>query len=127
LRPTIFPPLPTHASQESEQPKLDTERKKQAESMAALGKAFSTIADEQGLEGFDLAKTEVAFVSSLTINDTETSRHVEAMGGNLFGNQLVAVQVAGVLLLVALVGAISILTHDAPIASPSSRRVEAAT
>ncbi len=123
LRPTIFHSIPEHASQASEQPALDAQRTAQEAKKAALAKAFATIADERGIEKFDLAKTEVSFKSSLPINDTDTTRHVESLGVNLFGNQLVAVQVAGVLLLVALVGAISILTHDAP----APQRSEAAT
>jgi NADH-quinone oxidoreductase subunit J len=115
LRPTIFPVLPTHASQASEQAKLDAKLKERSDKEAALVKAFSAAADEVGLEDFDPASTKIAFVSALPINDVLTTRHVEALGVNLFGNQLVAVQVAGVLLLVALVGAISILTHDAPV------------
>lgn len=127
LRPTIFPVLPTHASQASEQAELDARREAQAASKGALAKAFSAVADEEVLEGFEQDKTEVVFVSALPIDDTMSTRHVEALGVNLFGNQLVAVQVAGVLLLVALVGAISILTHDGPIASAAASRVEAAT
>jgi NADH-quinone oxidoreductase subunit J len=123
LRPTIFPAIPERASQASEQPALDARRTAQDAEKAALAKAFATTADERRIEKFDLAKTEVSFESSLPINDTDTTRHVEALGVNLFGNQLVAVQVAGVLLLVALVGAISILTHDAP----APQRSEAAT
>src|SRR5262249_27397422 len=99
LRPTIFPVLPSHASQASEQATLDAKRAAQASSMGALAKAFSTVADDESLEGFEQGKTQVTFVSALPINDTETTRHVEALGVNLFGNQLVAVQVAGVLLL----------------------------
>lgn len=126
LRPTIYPAIETHASQESEQAELDARLKAQADSKQALSKAFSEVADNEFLDGFEPGKTEITFKSSLPINDTDTTRHVEALGVNLFGNQLVAVQIAGVLLLVALVGAISILTHDAPIAA-APRRGEAAT
>ena len=128
LRPTIYPSIETHASQESEQPALDARLNEQAASKQALSKAFSEVADNEGLDGFEAGKTEITFKSSLPINDTDTTRHVEALGVNLFGNQLVAVQIAGVLLLVALVGAISILTHDTPIAGAAApRRGEAAT
>jgi NADH-quinone oxidoreductase subunit J len=97
LRPTVF--------QKTENP--DAQK-------AALTKAFTLVADDRALHGFDSAKTQINWIQSLPVNDTLREHHVEALGVNLFGNQLVAVQVAGVLLLVALVGAISILTQDAP-------------
>jgi NADH-quinone oxidoreductase subunit J len=123
LRPTIFPALPTTASQASEQPEVDQANAEQNARKSALAKAFAAAADDRGLDGFQVGSTEVEFLSAHPINDTLTTRHVEALGVNLFGNHLVAIQVAGVLLLTALVGAISILAQDAP----ASRREEAAT
>ena len=42
-----------------------------------------------------------------------TAEHVAALGGELFGPQLVLVEVAGVLLLAALVGAVAMASHGA--------------
>jgi NADH:ubiquinone oxidoreductase subunit 6 (subunit J) len=38
--------------------------------------------------------------------------HVATLGGQLFGRHLIAIEVAGTLLLVALVGAVAIVAHD---------------
>jgi NADH:ubiquinone oxidoreductase subunit 6 (subunit J) len=40
------------------------------------------------------------------------SEHVATLGGQLFGRHLIAIEVAGTLLLVALVGAVAIVAHD---------------
>ncbi|MDZ4817856.1 MAG: NADH-quinone oxidoreductase subunit J [Planctomycetota bacterium] len=43
-----------------------------------------------------------------------TDQHVARLGGELFGSHLVAIEVGGTLLLIALVGAIAIVAHDRP-------------
>ena len=45
-------------------------------------------------------------------NGVNTSEHVASLGGQLFGRHLIAIEVAGTLLLVALVGAVAIVAHD---------------
>jgi NADH-quinone oxidoreductase subunit J len=45
------------------------------------------------------------------------AEHVATLGGQLFSRHLIAVEVAGTLLLVALVGAIAIVNHDRPLRS----------
>ncbi len=45
-------------------------------------------------------------------NSVLTDEHVASLGGQLFSKQIVGVEVAGTLLLVALVGAVAIIAHD---------------
>lgn len=47
-------------------------------------------------------------------NDILTPQHVARLGGELFGRHLIAVEVAGVLLFVALVGAAAIVARNKP-------------
>jgi len=48
--------------------------------------------------------------------------HVEKLGVNLFSKYLLAVEVAGTLLLVALVGAVAIVSHGESSIGPTSAR-----
>jgi NADH-quinone oxidoreductase subunit J len=45
-------------------------------------------------------------------NGVNATEHVATLGGQLFGRHLIAIEVAGTLLLVALVGAVAIVAHD---------------
>ncbi len=53
---------------------------------------------------------------SLDFDDVRTSQHMATLGGRLFGRHLIAIEVAGTLLLVALVGAIAMISRDAAVA-----------
>ena len=54
--------------------------------------------------------------------DLLADNHVARLGGELFGRHLLAVEVAGVLLLVALVGSIAIVSRGAADAAPAAAR-----
>lgn len=54
--------------------------------------------------------------------DLLASDHVARLGGELFGRHLLAVEVAGVLLLVALVGSIAIISRGSPAEPAVARR-----
>ncbi len=62
---------------------------------------------------FDPGETEQTLAAGLLHN-----QHVATLGGQLFTKHLVAIEVAGVLLLVALVGATTIATHGRRKATP---------
>jgi len=49
--------------------------------------------------------------------------HVATLGGELFGRHLIAIEVAGTLLLVALVGAVAIVAHDRTKIKASARQL----
>ena len=57
------------------------------------------------------AETEDATVAPTPAEDPLFEDHVARLGGELFGRHLVAVEAAGVLLFVALVGAIAVVTR----------------
>jgi NADH:ubiquinone oxidoreductase subunit 6 (subunit J) len=50
--------------------------------------------------------------SNVRESGVHSGEHVATLGGQLFGRHLIAIEVAGTLLLVALVGAIAIVAHD---------------
>ena len=53
---------------------------------------------------------------SLDFDDVRTPQHMATLGGRLFSRHLIAVEVAGTLLLVALVGAIAMISRDSAVA-----------
>ena len=57
------------------------------------------------------AEAEDATVAPTPAEDPLFEDHVARLGGELFGRHLVAVEAAGVLLFVALVGAIAVVTR----------------
>jgi NADH-quinone oxidoreductase subunit J len=54
--------------------------------------------------------------------DVLDERHMAALGAQLFGKHLVAIEVAGTLLLVALVGAVAITAHGKAAQAEATRR-----
>jgi NADH-quinone oxidoreductase subunit J len=72
-------------------------------------------------EGTDVAAGPAPVVLNVTPDEQGkkvlAANHVEQLGANLFGKYLLAVEVAGTLLLVALVGAVAIAAHGESIKS----------
>jgi NADH-quinone oxidoreductase subunit J len=69
----------------------------------------------------DSAAAEPATAAASGI-DMLADNHVARLGGELFGRHLLAVEVAGVLLLVALIGSIAIVSRGAADAEPAAAR-----
>lgn len=59
----------------------------------------------------DLAEDE-AVAPAVSRSNVLRSEHVAGLGGELFGRHLIAIEAAGVLLFVALVGAVAIVAHE---------------
>jgi NADH-quinone oxidoreductase subunit J len=71
------------------------------------------------------AKTTVSAATVPPEDDPLAVDHVARLGGELFGRHLVAVEAAGVLLLVALIGAIAIVSHGEQSPMSQGERVAA--
>ena len=80
------------------------------DALGSSSRAFSDAADAEAVAEM-AAETEDATVAPTPAEDPLFEDHVARLGGELFGRHLVAVEAAGVLLFVALVGAIAVVTR----------------
>jgi len=60
------------------------------------------------------AESAIVKTDQISAGVKDSSTHMAGLGGALFGPHLIAVEVAGTLLLVALVGALAIIIHSRP-------------
>jgi NADH-quinone oxidoreductase subunit J len=74
----------------------------------------------------DSPQAQTATLAAERNHDILAANHVEKLGGNLFSKYLLAVEVAGTLLLVALVGAVAIAAHGESTRGESSKEEPAA-
>ncbi len=93
-----------------------------------LGTMPALVENETSAADFELIITEAREptlaepgVDRTAAGSVLSDEHVATLGAQLFSNHLIAVEVAGTLLLVALVGAIAIVNHERPLRQAMSR------
>lgn len=79
-----------------------------------------TAAQQAGSPQTDFTPLEPRFTAEQLQQDLLRAAHAERLGADLFSRHLIAVEVAAVLLLVALVGAAAIIVQDKPAAAGST-------